>query len=112
VNRLKRNYNSQTWKPKLKLKGSKKLPKKSTLYQEEERQEDEQYLGIFQLRTEVQLRNRSSPDQTPNTAEPDSQPADISVFENTDPNYEPPKPHIKARNTIYTHRTPCYKIAS
>jgi len=51
-------------------------------------------LGRFPLRTEVQLQNRTSPDQTPSTPEPDTQPADISISENPDSNYEPPKtPH-------------------
>ena len=98
VNRLKPNYNPQTRKPKLKQKGTKKLPKKPTSYQEEEKQEDEHYLGRFPLRTEVQLQNRTSPDQTPNTPEPDPQPADISISENTDPNYESPKPPHEGEN--------------
>jgi hypothetical protein len=98
VNRLKPNYNPLNWKPKLNQKGTKKLPMKPTSYQEE-KQEDKHYLGRFPLRTEVQLHNRTSPDQTPNTPKPDQQPADISISENTDPSYEPPKPHIKARIT-------------
>jgi len=81
VNRLKSNYNPQTWKLKLKQKGTKKLPKKPTLCQEEEK-EDEHYLGRFLLRTEVQLQNRTSPDQNLNNPEPDPQPADISLSEN------------------------------
>jgi hypothetical protein len=89
-NRLKPNYNPQTWKPKLNQKGMKKLHKKPTSYQED-KQEDEHYLGRFPLKTEVQLQNRTSPDQTPNTPEPDPQSADISISENTDPNYEPPQ---------------------
>jgi hypothetical protein len=76
VNRLKLNYNPQTWKPKLKEKGTKKLPKKPTSYQEE-KQEDEHYLGRFPPRTEVHLQNRTLPDQIPNTPKPDPQPADI-----------------------------------
>jgi hypothetical protein len=51
VNRLKPNYKPQTWKLKLKQKGTKKLPKKPTSYQEEEKQEDEHYLGRFPLKT-------------------------------------------------------------
>jgi hypothetical protein len=89
VNRLKPNYNPQTWKPKLKQKGTKKLPKKPTSYQEEENEDDEHYLGRFSLRTEVQLQNRTSPDRTPNTPGPDPKSADILISENTDPNYEP-----------------------
>jgi hypothetical protein len=77
VNRLKPNYNPQIWKHKLKQKGTKNLPKKPTSYQEEDKQEDEHYLERFPLRTEDQLQNRTSPDQTPNTPEPDPQSADI-----------------------------------
>ena len=90
VNRLKPNYIPQTWKPKLKQKCT-KLPKKPTSYQEE-KQEDEHYFGRFPVRTEVQLQNRTSSDQTPNTPEPDPQSTDISISENTNPNYEPPNP--------------------
>jgi hypothetical protein len=83
VNRLKPNYNPQNWKPKLKQKGTKNLPKKPTSYQEEEKQEDKHYIGRFPLRTEVQLQNRTSPGQTPSTLEPDPTPADISISENS-----------------------------
>jgi len=72
----------------LKQKGTKKLPKKPASYQQEN-QGDEHYLGRFALRKEVKLQNRTSPDRTPNTPEPDSQSADISISGNTDPNYEP-----------------------
>jgi len=98
VNRLKPNYNPQTWKPNLKQKGTKELPKKPASYQEEESREDEHYLGSFPLRTEVQLQNRTSPDRTPITPEPDPQSADISISENTDLNYEPPKPPHQGEN--------------
>jgi hypothetical protein len=107
VNRLKPNYNPQAWKPNLKQKGTKELPKEPASYQEEENQEDEHYLGRFPLITEVQLQNRTSSDRTPITPDPDPQSADIRFSENTDQN-----PHIKARIIAYTHRTPCYKIAS
>jgi hypothetical protein len=43
-NRLKPNYNPQTWKPKFKQKGTKNLPKKPTSYQEEDKQENKHYL--------------------------------------------------------------------
>jgi len=86
VNMLKQNYKPQTWKPKLKQKGTTKLSKKPTSYQEEEEQEDEHCLGRFPLRTEVQIQNRTLPDQSPNTPEPVPQTADISISENTDPN--------------------------
>jgi hypothetical protein len=97
VNRLKPNYNPQTWKLKFKQRGTKKLPKEPTSYQEE-KQEDEQYLGMFPLRREIQLQSRTSPDQIPSTPEPDSQPADISFSENTDPNYETPETPISGEN--------------
>jgi hypothetical protein len=106
VNRLKPNYNPQTWKPKLKQKGTKKLPKKPTSYQEADKQEDEHYLGRFPLRKEVQLHNRTSPDQTSNTPEPDPQSADISISENTDPNYEPPQTPTLRRELQHTHTGP------
>jgi hypothetical protein len=69
--RLKLNYNPQYWKPKLKQKGIKQLLKKPTSCQKEDKEEDEHYLGRFPLRIEVQLQNRISPNQTPNTPEPD-----------------------------------------
>ena len=72
VNRLKANHNPKTWKPKLKQKGTKKLPKKPTSYQEEEKQEDEHYLGRFPLRIENQLQKRTTPDQNPNTLDPNN----------------------------------------
>jgi len=112
VNRLKPNYNPQTWKPKLKQKGTKKLPKKPTSYKEEENQDDEHYLGRFPLRTEVELQNTTSPDRTPFTPEPYPQSADISISENTDPNYKPPNPHqgenysVHAQNPLLLDREP------
>ena len=115
VNRLKPNYNPQTWKPNLKQKGTKKLPEKPTSCQEEN-QDDEHYLGRFPLRTEVQLQNRTSPDRTPITPEPDPQSADVSISERSkDPRSKlraTPNPHFKAGITAYTHGTPCYKVAS
>jgi hypothetical protein len=101
VNRLKLKYNPQIWKPKLKQKGTKKLPKKSTSCQEEEKQEDEHNLGRFPLKIEVQIQNKTSPDQTTNTPEPAPQPSDILISENTDPNYEPPPPHQGENYSIY-----------
>jgi hypothetical protein len=100
------NHKTQTWKPKLKQEGTRKLPKKPTSYQEEEQEEDEHYLGRFPLRTKVQLQNRTSPDQTPNTPEPDKQPADTSISENTDPNYEPHQTPISRRELLHTCAEP------
>jgi hypothetical protein len=96
----------------LKQKGTKKLCKKT--YFISRKQEDEHYLGRSPLRREVDLQNRTSPDETPSTPEPDPQHADISISENTDPNYEStkPPPPIKARIKAYTQRIPCYKIES
>jgi len=105
VNRLKPNYNPQTWKPNLKQKGTKELPKKPASYQEEN-QEDEHYLRRFPLRTEVQLQNRTSPDRTPINPEPDPQSADISISENTDPNYEPPQTPTSRRELQLTRTEP------
>ena len=106
MNRLKPNYNPQTWKPNLKQKGTKELPKKPTSYQEEENQDDEHCLGRFPLRTEVQLQNRTSPDRTPINPEPDPQSADISISENTDPNYEPPQTPTSRRELQRTRTEP------
>jgi len=106
VNRLKPNYNPQTWKPKLKQKGTKKLPKKPTSCQEEENQDDERYLGRFPLRTEVRLQNRTSPDRNPITPEHYPQSADISISENTDPNYEPPQTPTSRRELQHTRAEP------
>jgi hypothetical protein len=102
VNRLKPYYDPQTWKPEMKQKSTKKLPKKPSSCQEEEK-EDEHYLGRFPLRTETQLQSRTLPDQTPITPDPDFQPTYISMSQNTDPNYEPsPKlPHLGENYSIH-----------
>jgi len=74
VNRLKANYDPQTWKPKVKQKPTRKPPKNPTSHlKEDEKEEDEIQVGKFPLETEVQLRNKTSPKQTLDTLEPISQ---------------------------------------
>ena len=111
VNRLKANYNPQTWKPKVKQRPTRKPPQNPTSHLKEE---DEIQVGRFPLETEVQLRNKTSPRQTLDTPEPNpqtldtpesiSQTLDTPISERTDPNYEPPETP-KSRRELQPTRT-------
>jgi len=113
VNRLKANYNPQTWKPKVKQRPTRKPPQNPTSHLKEE---DEIQVGRFPLETEVQLRNKTSPRQTLDTPEPNpqtldtpesiSQTLDTPIFERTDPNYEPPETPKSRRELQPTRAEP------
>jgi len=69
VNRLKPNYNPQAGKPKLKQRYEEAT--KETHFMSR-RREHEHYLGRFPLRIENQLQKRTTPDQNPNTLDPNN----------------------------------------
>jgi hypothetical protein len=96
VNRLKPNYNPQTWKRKLKQKVQRTPPRKFTQCQKEEEEEEEEdddeiKIGQLPLRIEPLHLDRDLLDQTFDTPQPDLHDLDTPIPQRPSANYEPPE---------------------
>ena len=101
VNRLKKAYDPEIWKPKQEPEAPKKRRNKRPTRSENQEEEENIRIGSYPLLEihppETRVEPGTPPSQDPDTPESAQQRVDTPLSERRDPNYEPPSTPLSRR---------------